>query len=397
MDVCDISGACEELRQFTEALTNWYVRRSRSRFWEEDRDAIDTLHTVLEVTARLAAPLLPLTTEVIWRGLTGERSVHLTDWPRRARCRRSGPGRRDGPGARSRLGGVVAAQGEEAAGAPAAAETDCRRGEPARLAPFTDLIADELNVKAVELTDDIDAYGRFELTVNARAAGPRLGKAVQDAIKAVKAGEGVVNPDGTLTAGRRPAARGVQLETRGRRPRVHGGTTGRRGPGGARRHRHAGARSRRLGQGPHPRASGPAQVHRSRRVGPNQRRDVGACRTRRVGEDPRRPHRRGDPCHEFRVRRRAAGDGTRTIGDGVRVGDSPTALAAAGPRRAAPRLVPVLACFEPLDRPRSDANSLTSAGLSRHERQASALASAVVAHAGCCTSTWTRSSRPSSS
>ena len=44
-------------------------------------DAIDTLHTVLEVTARLAAPLLPLITEVIWRGLTGERSVHLTDWP----------------------------------------------------------------------------------------------------------------------------------------------------------------------------------------------------------------------------------------------------------------------------------------------------------------------------
>ena len=73
--------------------------------------------------------------------------------------------------------------------------------DPAQLAPFTDLIADELNVKAVELTDDIDAYGRFELTVNARAAGPRIGKDVQAAIKAVKAGEGVLNDDGTLTAG----------------------------------------------------------------------------------------------------------------------------------------------------------------------------------------------------
>lgn len=81
LDVCDISGACDELRQFAESLTNWYVRRSRSRFWDEDPDAIDTLHTVLEVTCRLAAPLLPLATEVIWRGLTGERSVHLTDWP----------------------------------------------------------------------------------------------------------------------------------------------------------------------------------------------------------------------------------------------------------------------------------------------------------------------------
>ncbi|MGZ4528026.1 MAG: DUF5915 domain-containing protein, partial [Mycobacterium sp.] len=73
---------------------------------------------------------------------------------------------------------------------------------PGRLEPFADLIADELNVKSVELTDSIDTYGRFELTVNARVAGPRLGKDVQAAIKAVKAGEGVVNPDdGTLTAG----------------------------------------------------------------------------------------------------------------------------------------------------------------------------------------------------
>jgi isoleucyl-tRNA synthetase len=73
--------------------------------------------------------------------------------------------------------------------------------DPRRLEPFTDLIADELNVKKVELTEDISSYGRFELTVNARVAGPRLGKDVQAAIKAVKAGEGVLNADGSLTAG----------------------------------------------------------------------------------------------------------------------------------------------------------------------------------------------------
>jgi isoleucyl-tRNA synthetase len=72
---------------------------------------------------------------------------------------------------------------------------------PQRLEAFTDLIADELNVKAVELTEDIAGYGRFELSVNAKVAGPRLGKDVQAAIKAVKAGAGVVNSDGTLTAG----------------------------------------------------------------------------------------------------------------------------------------------------------------------------------------------------
>jgi isoleucyl-tRNA synthetase len=202
LDVCDIFGACDQLRQFTEALTNWYVRRSRQRFWEEDPDAIDTLHTVLEVTGRLAAPLLPLITEVIWRGVTGERSVHLTDWPE---------------------DGVVPADPELVAAMDqvrevASAASSLRKAkklrvrlplpkltvavkDPQRLAPFKDLIADELNVRRVELTDDIDTYGRFELTVNAKIAGPRLGKDVQAAIKAVKAGEAVVNADGTLSAG----------------------------------------------------------------------------------------------------------------------------------------------------------------------------------------------------
>ncbi|HEU0191768.1 MAG TPA: isoleucine--tRNA ligase, partial [Mycobacterium sp.] len=202
LDRCDISGACEQLRQFTEALTNWYVRRSRQRFWDEDSDAIDTLHTVLEVTTRLAAPLLPLTTEVIWRGVTGERSVHLTDWPE--------------AGTLPEDPGLVAAmdQVREVCSAASSLRKAHRLrvrlplpkltvavDDSQRLAPFTDLIADELNVKAVELTGDVDRYGRFELTVNAAVAGPRLGKDVQAAIGAVKAGEGVVNDNGTLSAG----------------------------------------------------------------------------------------------------------------------------------------------------------------------------------------------------
>jgi isoleucyl-tRNA synthetase len=202
LDGCDISGACEQLRQFTEALTNWYVRRSRSRFWEEDADAIDTLHTVLEVTSRLAAPLLPLTTEIIWRGITAERSVHLSDWP--------ATGLLPADAALVEAMDQVREVCSVASSLRKAKKLRVRLPlpkltvaveNPELLAPFTDLIADELNVKSVELTDDIAAYGRFELTVNAKVAGPRLGRDVQAAIKAVKAGEGVVNPDGTLTAG----------------------------------------------------------------------------------------------------------------------------------------------------------------------------------------------------
>jgi isoleucyl-tRNA synthetase len=202
LDVCDISLACEQLRQFTEALTNWFVRRSRSRFWDEDTDAIDTLHTVLEVTGRLAAPLLPLIAEVIWRGVTGGRSVHLTDWP-------------DAGELPADPALVLAMDQVRDVCSVASSLRKAKKlrvrlplpkltvavEDPDALRPFADLIADELNVKSVELTDDIDAFGRFELAVNAKVAGPRLGKDVQSAIKAVKAGEGVVNSDGTLTAG----------------------------------------------------------------------------------------------------------------------------------------------------------------------------------------------------
>ncbi|WP_370517675.1 isoleucine--tRNA ligase [Mycolicibacterium sp. P9-22] len=202
LDTCDISGACDQLRQFTEALTNWYVRRSRSRFWEEDRDAIDTLHTVLEVTGRLAAPLLPLVSEVIWRGVTGQRSVHLTDWPDAADL----PADPDLVAAMDQVREVCSTGSSLRKAKKLRVRLPLPKltvavDNPDSLRPFADLIADELNVKVVELSDDVDSYGRFELAVNARVAGPRIGKDVQAAIKAVKAGEGVVNADGTLSAG----------------------------------------------------------------------------------------------------------------------------------------------------------------------------------------------------
>ena len=68
------------------------------------------------------------------------------------------------------------------------------------LAPFADILADEVNVKDVALTTDVAAHGRFEIAVNARACGPRLGGDTQKVIRAVKAGEWTANPDGTVEA-----------------------------------------------------------------------------------------------------------------------------------------------------------------------------------------------------
>ena len=71
---------------FLEALNNWYIRRSRPRFWRAERDtdkqaAYDTLFTALDTLCRVASPLLPMLSEEIFTGLGGTKSVHLQDWP----------------------------------------------------------------------------------------------------------------------------------------------------------------------------------------------------------------------------------------------------------------------------------------------------------------------------
>jgi len=201
LETIDIAGACDELRTFCDALTNWYVRRSRSRFWDEDVDAIDTLHTVLEVVTRLAAPLLPMATEVVWRGLTGGRSVHLTDWPAATDL----PADPDLVTAMDEVRGVCSTvlslrKAQHLRVRLPLPKVTVAMPDAQQLEPFVDLIKDEVNVKQVVVTDDVESHGRFEVAVNARAAGPRLGKDVQKVIKAVKSGDWSETADGTVTA-----------------------------------------------------------------------------------------------------------------------------------------------------------------------------------------------------
>ena len=190
MDEYDLFAACGAVRSFLDALSNWYVRRSRDRFWDGDQQAIDTLHTVLTLLTRVLAPLLPLTTEAVHRQLTGERSVHLTDWPLvsdvpadaglveamdlvREVCSVTLRLRKEG-GLRVRL---------------PLASLEVAVADSERLRPFVALIADEVNVKAVRLSDDVAALATYDLQVVPKVLGPRLGGQVQQVIKAVKAGD----------------------------------------------------------------------------------------------------------------------------------------------------------------------------------------------------------------
>jgi len=199
MDRYDIVGACATIREFLDALTNWYVRRSRDRFWAGDRDAVDTLHTVLEVTCRVAAPLLPLTTEVVWRGLTGGRSVHLTEWPMVDEL--------PSDAALVEIMDRVREVCSTALGLRMANKLRVRlplnhlrvaATDASSLAPFIEIIRDEVNVRHVELTEDVAAHGQAEIVVNARVAGPRLGKQVQEVIRAAKAGHWTTTPEGRV-------------------------------------------------------------------------------------------------------------------------------------------------------------------------------------------------------
>jgi isoleucyl-tRNA synthetase len=220
LESLDTTSAAEALRDYVEVLTNWYVRRSRDRFWEgtrgengrpENRQAFDTLYTVLETVTRVAAPLAPLITEEIWRGLTGGRSVHLENWPLA-----------DGFPAESEL--VDAMDELRQITSQALSLRKARRlrvrlplskltvvtAHKQALKPFAGILAEELNVKKVKLKTlkpgSAEKYGIVHtLSVNARAAGPRLGKQVQEVIRAAKSGDWQ-EVDGAVTAG------GVLLE-----------------------------------------------------------------------------------------------------------------------------------------------------------------------------------------
>ncbi len=208
LEALDSPLAAAKLRDFADVLTNWYVRRSRDRFWDgTDRDAFDTLYTVLETVSRVAAPLLPLVAEEIWRGLTGGRSVHLTDWPD-ATAFPSDP----------ELVVEMDAVREIASAGLALRKV---RGLRVRL-PLTsltvvtaqtvwfsgvvDILKDELNLKAVSFRpleeDSLEAFGiTRRLSVNARALGPRLGKQVQQVIQSAKAGDWASLPEGVIVGG----------------------------------------------------------------------------------------------------------------------------------------------------------------------------------------------------
>ena len=206
MSAYDVTGATATVREFLDVLTNWYLRTSRSRFTDGAnaavcRPAFDTLATVLRVLAQVMAPLTPLTSEEIYRGLTGERSVHLTDWPvlpahvADSALVSAMDEARDAVSAALSLRKAEKLRVRQPLRSLTVATTD-----PAALAPFRDLIAEEVNVKEVRVLDAADAGYEVteQLTLNPRAFDPDVRKATSKLFAAVKAGEWTLTEDGDV-------------------------------------------------------------------------------------------------------------------------------------------------------------------------------------------------------
>jgi len=192
MDAYDNYGACQRLIEFIDALSNWYVRRSRDRFWSSEQttdksDAYWTLYECLLTTCKLIAPFVPFVAEEIWQNLAvatfGDRapqSVHLCDYPTGA------------------AEVVDAALSEQMAlareivslGRSARMGARLKVRQPLSmvevilvdathqpwLAQHAALICDELNVKGVEFTQKADHYITYTVLPDLKRLGPRLGK-----------------------------------------------------------------------------------------------------------------------------------------------------------------------------------------------------------------------------
>jgi isoleucyl-tRNA synthetase len=191
LDAYDPYGAAGALGDLIDEVSNWYVRRSRRRFWHTDPDAPEsdslsaqgTLHETLVTMSVLLAPFCPFVADRVWCELVGaspEESVHLVDWPslpdqyldpaleaQMAQARRlSSLGR----AARSEAGIKVRQP-------LARALVLLRPGAPGLL---EDIVADELNVDRVEVTAELGELVQFELVPNFRLLGPRLGSRAQE-------------------------------------------------------------------------------------------------------------------------------------------------------------------------------------------------------------------------
>jgi isoleucyl-tRNA synthetase len=221
----DATGAGRRIDQFVDDLSNWWVRRSRRRFWDPagtrvndigKRSAYATLYECLTTVARLLAPFTPFVADDLWRGLVSEvdpaapESVHLADYPREDPTKLD-PGLDEAMATIRQivaLGRAARTEAKVRTRQPLSRALVHVPGDPARLTTLLDLVAEELNVKEIAFAASEGELAGYRARPNFKALGPRLGPRVKDVAAAL------AHDDGTL-AGELAAGRPVTLDLDG--------------------------------------------------------------------------------------------------------------------------------------------------------------------------------------
>ena len=190
MESYEVTDATRPIVKFMDNLTNWYIRRSRKRFWKSENDgdkmeAYETLYEVLVMLSQVVAPFMPFVTEEIYKNLTGKESVHLTDFPEA-----------DNTLIDTKLNNSMdLCQKVINLGLSLRTARKIRVRQPLQSIStgehlsdyYKDIIKEELNIKEV-LSVDSSSIAQKICKPNGRLIGPKFGKNVKDIISQAKAG-----------------------------------------------------------------------------------------------------------------------------------------------------------------------------------------------------------------
>ena len=197
LETYDVAIACNEIAAFMEILNNWYIRRTRDRFWEGDTTAFDVLYTVLVNLSKIMAPLMPFVCEHVYKNLTGEESVHLADYPDLSAID-------DNENLMTEMDFL---QELCSAGKFIREEKNLRNRLPlSKLTvvgrhlndEYQEIVKDELNVKQVCFDDNLENYATKRIYLYTPLLGKALGKDMGAVMAAYKQGQWQLNADGTL-------------------------------------------------------------------------------------------------------------------------------------------------------------------------------------------------------
>ena len=193
----NITDACEAIFEFIDVLNNWYIRRSRNRFWgkadnNNAKFAYDTLFTVLNILLKASAPLIPLISEKLYKNLNQGRSVHLENWPDVSNIKFDKELIQEMDTIRKIVSSALSIRKLNKVRVRQPLQNLVIQGKNHDwIKTYFELIKEEVNIKEIILEVPSENEDMLQLKINPRLLGPRVGNKVQGIIKKSKNGDWV--------------------------------------------------------------------------------------------------------------------------------------------------------------------------------------------------------------